>query len=50
MFEADMSSSAHADNGDKDILILDKGPSQELDDATLNAEKEHALNFSEQEK
>ena len=49
MFDADMSSSAHADNKDKDILILDKGPSQDLDEATLNAEKEHVINFSEQE-
>ena len=49
MFDADMSSSAHADNKDKDILILDKGPLQDLDEATLNAEKEHVINFSEQE-
>ena len=33
-----MSSSVHFDNK-KEILILGKGPTQGLDDTTLNAEK-----------
>ena len=34
-----MSSSVHVDNKKKDILIIDKGPTQELDGTTLTAEK-----------
>ena len=34
----------------KDILILGKGPTQELDDTTLTAEKEYAINFDEEHK
>ena len=34
----------------KDILIFDKGRVQGLDDTTLTAEKEYALNFSMQQK
>ena len=34
-----MSSSVHVDNKNKDILILGEGPTQELDDTTLTAEK-----------
>ena len=34
-----MSSSVHVDNKKKDILILDEGPKQVLDDTTLTAEK-----------
>ena len=42
-----MSSSVHVDNRKKDILILGKGPTQELDDTTLNAEAEYSINFRE---
>ena len=35
---ADMSSSAHVGNKKKNILILDKGPTQGLDDTTLTAD------------
>ena len=38
IFGADTSSSVHVDNKKKDILILRKGPTQELED-TLTAEK-----------
>ena len=35
-----MSSSVHIDNRKKDILILDLGPTQRLDDTTLTAKTE----------
>ena len=47
---ADMSSSAHVGNKKKNILILDKGPTQGLDDTTLTAEKEYTINFTERHK
>ena len=39
IFGVDMSSSVHVDNNKKDVLILGEGPTQELDDTTLTAEK-----------
>ena len=48
IFGADMSSSAYVDNRKKGFLFLCKGPTQKLDDTTLNAEKEYAINFSKQ--
>ena len=39
IFGANMNSSVYIDNKKKDILILDKGPTQGLDDTTLTAEK-----------
>ena len=36
----------HIDNKKKDILILDKGPKQELDDTTLTAEAQYSINSS----
>ena len=45
------SSSAHTDNTKKDILILGKGPTDGVDDTTLNAEaSDYSVNFSEQQK
>ena len=38
IFGADMSSSVHIDNKEKDILILGEEPTQGLDDTTLTAE------------
>ena len=35
---ADMTSSVHIDNKNKDNLILVEGPTQRLDDTTLTAE------------
>ena len=44
-----MSSYVHVDNKGKDILILDEGPMQGLDDTKLTIETKYALclgNFS----
>ena len=41
-----MSSSVHANNKGKDILILGKGSTQGVDDTTLTAEIEDSINFS----
>ena len=40
-----MSSSAHIDNKEKDILVLGKGPTQGLEH-TLTAEKMYSINFT----
>ena len=40
-----MSSSAHIDNKEKDILVLRKGPTQGLEH-TLTAEKMYSINFT----
>ena len=45
-FGVDMSSSVHVDNKKKDILILDEGPAQGLDDKKLTAEKKYSINFT----
>ena len=45
-----MSSSLHNDNKGKDILILDQGPTQGLDDDTLTAEVKYPLNFIQSER
>ena len=50
IFDADMSSAGHAHNSKKDIITVGKGPTQGLKDTTLTAKKQHAINFSEQEK
>ena len=42
-----MSSSVHIDNKNKDILILDEGPKQRLDDTTLTAEAKCPINFTQ---
>ena len=41
-----MSSSTHANNKNKDILILGKRQKQGLDNTTLTAEAEYFINFS----
>ena len=46
IFEVDMSSSAHIDNKNKNILILGKGPTEGLDNTALTAEAEYSINFS----
>ena len=38
------------DNKNKDILILDERPTQELDDTRLTAEDKYHINFSQQKK
>ena len=45
-----MSSSAHADDRKKVILIFVNDPTQGLDDTTLTAVKQYAKKFSEQQK
>ena len=45
IFGVDMSSSAHIDNKKKDILVLEKGPTQGLEH-TLTAEKMYSINFT----
>ena len=47
IFGADMSSSVHAHNKNIDILILDVGPTQWLDNIISAAEKEYALKWGE---
>ena len=42
---ADTSSTVHIDNKGKDILVLKKGPTQELE-STLIAEKMYSINFT----
>ena len=49
IFAVDMKSSTKIDNRKKDILILGKGPTQELEH-TLSAEKMYSLNFTENNK
>ena len=50
IFGADMSSSVHVDNKEKNILILSKGPTQELDSATFTAEAKYPINFAQSRK
>ena len=40
-----MSSSVHIGNKWKDIVILGKGPTQELNDITFTVEVEYSINF-----
>ena len=42
----DMSSSVHANNKNKDILILGKGQTKRLDNTILTAEAEYSIKFS----
>ena len=42
-----MSSHVHVDNKNKDILILDDGPTQGLDDTTLTAEAKYPISFTQ---
>ena len=50
IFGVDMSSSVHADNKKKYILILGEGPTQGLDGTALTAEKKYSINFTENNK
>ena len=50
IFGADMSSSVHADNKNKDILILGEGPTQGLDLMTLTAEAKYPINLTKPNK
>ena len=46
IFGADMSSSLHIDNKNKDMLIIEEGPIQGLDDITLTEEVKYPINFT----
>ena len=50
IFGADMSSTVHIDNKNKDILILGEIPAQGLDDTTLTAEAKYPINFTQPRK
>ena len=50
IFGVDMSSSVHANNKNKDVLILGKGQAQGLEDTTLTAEAEYSINFLRSER
>ena len=43
----DMSSSVHIDNKGKDILLLGKEPTQELDGTTFTSEVPYSINFKQ---
>ena len=47
IFGADMISSVHIGNKNKDILILAEGPTQRSDDTTLTAEAKHSINITQ---
>ena len=47
---ADMNSSVHFDNKNKDILIHGEGPTQGLDDTRLTAEAIYSINFTQPNK
>ena len=47
IFGADMSSSVHIDNKNKDILVLGEAPTQGLDNTTLAAEVKYPINFTQ---
>ena len=50
IFGADMSSSVHIENKNKDILVLGEGPTQGLDDTTLTAEAIYPITFTQPNK
>ena len=50
IFGVDMSSFVHVDNKKKDILVLDKGHTQELDGTTLTEEKCFSINSARNNK
>ena len=45
-FGADMSSSVHDDNKNKDIFVFGEGLTQGLDDTTITAEVKYPINFT----
>ena len=50
IFGADMSSSVHIENKNKDVLTLGEGPTQGLDDTTLTAEAKYPIHFTQSRK
>ena len=47
IFRVDMSLSVHVDSKGKDILILGRGPKQELGEHSLTSEKMYSVNFTD---
>ena len=47
IFGADMSSSVHIDDKNKDILVLGEGPTQGLNNTKLTARFEYPINFTQ---
>ena len=47
IFGADMTSSVHIDNKNKDISILGEGPTKRLDDTTLIAATKQPILFTQ---
>ena len=47
IFGADMSSSVHIDNKNKDVVTLGETTTQGLDDTTLTAEAKYPINFTQ---
>ena len=50
IFRADVSSSVHINNKNKDVLSICEGPTQRLDDTTLIAEAKYPFNFKQSRK
>ena len=50
IFGANMNSSVHIDNTNKDILILGEGPTQGLGGTTLSVEAKCPINFTQPRK
>ena len=46
IFGVDMANSKHANNKAKDVLVLDRGLVQKIDDTTIYAEKMYSPNFA----
>ena len=42
-----MSSLVHIDDKNKDMLILDEGPTQGIDDAALTAKAKYPISFTQ---
>ena len=42
-----MSPPVHANNENKDILVLGEGPTQGLNDNTISAETKYSINFTQ---
>ena len=42
-----MSSPVHANNENKDILVLGEGPTQGLNDSKISAEAKYSINFTQ---
>ena len=50
IFAAELNSSVHIDNKNKDIFIFGEGPTQGLNDTSLTAEAKYPINLKSQEK